>query len=270
MKTKTFIITSVLSILLFSQSIFALTPFQIMEKVDARDDGNSAISETVMVLMDKKNNKRVRKLKGYRKDFGKDSKNIIFFLTPADVKNTAFLTYDWDDEEKDDDTWLYLPALRKVKRISSSNKSGSFMGSDFTYSDMNGVQIEDWDYKFAKKDTEKVDGFDCWVIEGKPKLSKKDDVIKRTGYLKSKLWIRKDIYISVRGKFWVKKGKKIKYLTVSGINKIDNIWTAKSIKMVTTKQGKVEHSSLFITKEIQYNQTVSDTSFTTQRMERGL
>ena len=105
-----------------------------MEKVNARDVGERSISEMEMILIDKKGNKRVRKLKTYGLEQGKDSKSLMFFISPADVKNTGFLTYDYDESGKDDDQWLYLPALRKTKRIASGDKSGSFMGSDLNLS----------------------------------------------------------------------------------------------------------------------------------------
>ena len=115
-----------------------LTAREIMQQVYDRDDGNNAITEMEMVLVDKNGNKRVRNVKSFRRDAGKDgedTQSIMFFVTPADVKDTGFLTYDYDDDAKDDDQWLYLPALKKTKRIASSDKSSSFMGTDFTYSD---------------------------------------------------------------------------------------------------------------------------------------
>ncbi|MBF0278909.1 MAG: outer membrane lipoprotein-sorting protein [SAR324 cluster bacterium] len=248
-----------------------LTAKDVMVKVDARDTGKTSIRESTMILIDRKNNQRVRQTKQFSKEYGDDTKAISFFLSPADVKNTSFLSYNWDDESKEDDSWLYLPALRKVKRIASSDKSGSFMGSDFTYADIEGVEIEDYDYAFVKgKEKEQVAGNPTWVIESRPKKDREKDVIKETGNIKAQLWIRKDNFMVVQGKFWVKKGKKIKYLTLSEIEKIDGIWTAKKMQMVTTKKGKVEHSTVLQSSKIVYNEPMEDEMFTTQRMERGL
>lgn len=102
----------------------------IMEKVDSRDDGDKSITDMQMRLIDKNGKERIRTIRSYSMDMGKDSYSLMFFLSPADVKNTGILTYDYDDPDKDDDQWLYLPALRKTKRIASSDKSGSFMGSE--------------------------------------------------------------------------------------------------------------------------------------------
>ena len=246
-----------------------LTAREVAQKSDDRDDGDTMISDMTMILIDRRNNKRVRKIKAYRKDYGKDTKQISFFLSPADVKNTAFLSYEWDDDDKDDDNWLYLPALRKVKRIASSNKKDSFMGSDFAYVDMNGFKISRWDYKFLKK-SEMVDGADCWVIEAVPRKDIKKQVIKETGYVKRVAWIRKDNFIGVKGKSYVKKGKKIKYYKAVDLQLIDGIWTPKRMEMITTKRKRKEHATVLLFENIKYNQGVEDNLFNTQRMERGL
>ncbi len=248
-----------------------LTATEVMRKVDARETGETSIQESTMILIDRKGGQRVRQIKVYSKETDGGTKAITFFLTPADVRNTAFLSHDWDDERKEDDSWLYLPALRKVKRIASADKSGAFMGSDFTYSDIEGVELGNYDFTFVKgKENETVDAHPVWVIESLPKPSIAKQVIKETGYMKSQVWISKDNFMLVRGKFWVKKGKKIKYLTVFEIEKIQDIWTAKRLQMVTTKRGKIEHSTVLQTNSIQFNAPLDDDMFTTQRMERGL
>lgn len=257
-------------IMLPLQSMAAeLTAAEVMDKVDNRDDGETSISEMTMVLIDKRKNKRIRKLKAFRKDYGKDVKSISFFLSPADVRNTSFLSYDWDDENKEDDNWLYLPALRKVKRISSGNKKDSFMGSDFSYADMNGMELSEWNYRFRKK-SEMVNGVDCWVIEGVPKKEKRKKVITETGYLKTVAWVRKDIFLTVRSMLYVKKGKKIKYFIASDIKNIQGIWTVQKMTMKTTKKKRTEHMTILMFDHMIYNKGVDDTLFSTQRMERGI
>ncbi|MCP3923874.1 MAG: outer membrane lipoprotein-sorting protein [Desulfobacterales bacterium] len=273
MKNIITVTLSFILLLLLSQNAFSnqenLTAYDIVKGMDDLNDGDTATSDTLMVLMDKHKNKRIRKIKNIRKDYGKDTKGLIFFLSPADVRNTTYMSFDWDDEDKEDDSWLYLPALKKIKRIASSDKSGSFMGSDFTYSDINGMEIEDWKYKFKKK-SKMINGFDTWVIEGKPIKDKKTKVINETGYIKTNLWIRKDNFMLVKGKYWVKKGRKIKYFKADKIKKINNIWTSTKLSMITTKKGKVLHSSYLKISNIVYNSKISNSVFTTGKMERGL
>ena len=155
--------------------IFSLTgvsygssALEIMTKVDARYTGDSAISDWRMILIDKKDRKRVREIEIYSKEYNDVDKSISFFKSPGDVKGTSYMSYNWESTSKEDDSWLYLPALQKVNRIASADRSGSFMGSDFTYSDIDGFELEDFNYKLVK-DSDVVDGKDCWVIESTPK-----------------------------------------------------------------------------------------------------
>ena len=160
--------------------IFSLTgisygssALEIMTKVDARYTGDSAISDWRMILIDKKDRKRVREIEIFSKEYKDVDKSISFFKSPGDVKGTSYMSYNWESTSKEDDSWLYLPALQKVNRIASTDRSGSFMGSDFTYSDIDGFELEDFNYKLVKEN-DVVDGKDCWVIESTPKNKKSD------------------------------------------------------------------------------------------------
>ena len=270
MKKFLFLLLALLVSIAQINPLFALTAKEIVTKADKVEDGDTSISQLTMILIDKKGNKRIRKTKGYRKDYGEDKKSISYFLSPSDVKNTAFLSFDYDDDAKDDDNWLYLPALRKVKRIAAGNKKESFMGTDFTYHDMNGLKIEQWDYKILK-DSAMVDGHDCWVIGSVPKASIKKAVIKDTGYIKRVGWIRKDNFIAIQSKIWVKKGKKMKVLKASDVKKVQDIWTVGKLEMKTLdRKGRLVHATVLLFDDIVYNKGVDDKTFTTQRMERGL
>jgi hypothetical protein len=122
----------------------------------------------------------------YSKDYGKDKKTIMFLQQPADVKGTGFLTSDYNDESKTNDRWLYLPAMKKTRRISgTSAKKEYFMGSDFTYDDMGNRDVDSDNHKLLKEET--VNGQSCRVIESTPKES--DGL-----YSKNISWIRKDNY----------------------------------------------------------------------------
>ena len=101
------------------KTALALTGREIMDRVNERETGDRSTSEMEMILIDKKGRKRVRNIQSFGMEKGDDSLSLMFFLSPADVKNTGFLTFDYDASGKDDDQWLYLPALRKTKRIAS-------------------------------------------------------------------------------------------------------------------------------------------------------
>ena len=136
MKTKK--ITSALVAIIiatgFTSQLIAqeLNGREIVEKVYNLPTGDDQTSDLTMTLINKSGKERIRKIKQFTKDMGEMDKSIMFFQSPADVKNTSFMNWTYDDESKSDDQWIYLPALKKTKRISSDSKSDYFMGSDFT------------------------------------------------------------------------------------------------------------------------------------------
>ena len=270
------IISNTISITIFSilisgalmlpEKVFALNGREIMEKVNARDTGDRSISEMEMILIDKKGKKRVRKLKTFGLEKGKNSLSLMFFLSPADVRNTGFLTFDYDESGKDDDQWLFLPALRKTKRIAAGDKSGSFMGSDLNYSDMTSPDLNLYEYTLMKET--KVKGQKVWQIKSVPKTKAEAE---KSGYSKSVVFIRQDNYVMIRGVRWVYKKKRNKYLDVRKLEKIDGIWVSTEMH-VTTKSGKKTlHKTIMKQKNIHFNHDeVNENLFTIRRLEKGL
>jgi len=240
----------------------------IMEKVDDRDDGDNRTGDMQMVLIDKRGKQRVRKIATFLKDKGEDTYRLMFFLEPPDVKDTSFLTYDYDDPDRDDDQWLYLPALRKTKRIATSDKSGSFMGSDLNYADMTSRDLEDYDYSFYEKGKEsEVRGNKVWVIWSMPRSK---EVIDETGYEKSLLFVRPDIDMVVRVIHWVKDGGYLKYVDMRKVEEIDSIWIATDT-LVTKKKGKnIAHKTILTLENVRFNQDLNFDLFTIRRLEKGL
>ncbi len=243
----------------------AMTAREIMEKVDARNDGDSLTANVEMVLIDRKDNRRIRQMKVFNKDKGKDTWKLQFFISPADVRNTGFLTYDYYEGARDDDQWLYLPDLHKTKRIATSDKSSAFMGSDFSYADITRRVLDEWRYRLLKEG--KVDGHKVWLIEAVP-VNKK--VEARYGYTKSVLFIRQDIFMGIRAVHWLKEGKKIKYQEMRGIKQIDGIWVSTEFRMKTTKNKVTLHKTVMKWSDIQFNRPIDDDLFTVRRLEKGL
>ena len=236
----------------------------IMTKVDARDDGKTVERDMQMILLDKKGHKRVRNMKSYSKDYGKDQKKVMFFKSPADVKNTGFLTFDYNKASKDDNQWLYLPALKKVKRIPSSDKSSSFMGSDYSYFDMTKTSLNDYNFKFMKDTT--VRGHAAWMIESTPRTNK---IKKESGYSKSINIVRKDNYVVVRSITFMRGGKK-KYLDITRMHKQGGIWITDEMSMTTKKGKNILHKTILKYSNTKLNKSINDNMFTTRRLEKGL
>jgi len=237
---------------------------EIMTNVDEREDGDNQTSNMQMVLIDKRGKQRVRELRSFRKDQGIDEHSMMFFLSPADVEDTGFLTYDYDDADRDDDQWLYLPALKKTKRIASSDKSGSFMGSDFSYADMTERPLEKYEYKLLQEG--ELDGHKVWIIESTPI---DDEEVDETGYTKSINFVRQDNYVVVQAKIWVKKGKRNKYLRVEELEQIDGIWVPTVMTMTTKKGKQTLHKTILRMSDVQFNQGLDFDMFSVRGLETG-
>lgn len=237
----------------------------IMEQVDARDDGDNMVVDSLMVLIDKKGNERHREMKIFSKDKGRDSLRLQFFLAPADVKDTGFLTYDYYSGEKDDDQWLYLPDLRKTKRIATSDKSSSFMGSDFSYADMTRRVLDEWNYKLLKED--KVDDAAVWLVEAVPESKTVED---RYGFKKSIIFVRQDNFIEVRAIHVLQDSNKVKYMQVKKLENIDGIWVATERWMKTTKNKRTLHNTKLLWNNVRFNQDLKESFFTVRTLEKGM
>jgi hypothetical protein len=241
---------------------------EVMRRVDEREAGDSSVSDITLVLIDRRERQRIRNLKLYSKNYGEDTKTLSLFESPADIRGTAYLNFDWNDSLRDDDSWLYLPALQRVKRLASSDTSDSFLGSDFTYADINGFEVDWYDYSFVNE-SEMIDGEDCWVIEMIAKSEFKDRAEEATGYSKMQSWVSKEKFIQLRGQFWELKGNRIKFFTASEVELVEDIWTVKRLQAITTRNDRQEHASILQIKSIDYNVDVADALLTTEAMQRG-
>jgi outer membrane lipoprotein-sorting protein len=239
-----------------------IDPHQVAVNVDDRPDGDDQVGDLEMVLTNKRGEERIRKVMAYRKDYGKDQKMVMFFKEPADVKDTGFLSWSYDDQSKDDDQWLYLPALKKVRRISAGDKKDYFMGTDFTYDDMGKRRVEDYTYKMIG--TETIEGIECYHVEMTPK---NEDVIKKNGYGKGEMWVRPDIWMALKMKFYDKKLNFLKELILSDIEQINGIWTAKTMAMTNDQE---KHKTVFKFSNIKYNSGIDDDTFSERRLTKGV
>ena len=234
--------------------------YEIMKKVDDRYVGDTTVSTQTMFIVNSRGNKLVRKIKSFSKIQGDTTKSVISLLQPADVKDIAFLSHQWEQLDKDTQTWMFLPALDRVERMPESDRSNAFMGSDFSFSDMDGLEIELWQYRFISQD-EQLDGEKVYTIEATPKPQYVKRVKDETGYSRVELWVSKDSYIVLRSKHYVANSSKMKELTVEDIRKIENIYTFK-LTMKTYKGKRLENASILMINDIEYNTELADSMFT--------
>jgi len=240
-----------------------------MEEVEARAKGDKSRARLVMNITDRSGRSRQRILRSASMLFEGGQRQLMVFESPADVKGTALLSIDYDDGDKDDDQWLYLPSLHKSTRISTGEKSGSFMGSDFSYADMTRSDPKHYDYTL-KKAAVVVDEELCWLIEARPKSKRAE---KETGYLKSQIWISKSKRLPYQIKMWVKAGKRLKYVTFRDFKKLEGIWSAHTLTAYTKRPKRKKPESITVLKfhELSYaNSDVNEALFNQRQLEKGL
>lgn len=205
--------------------------FLIARKADDIDSGFLDFgADMQMILINKHGQQSRRAIRIRTKEVdGDGDKSLSVFDNPKDVKGTAFLTY--THKVGDDDQWLYLPALKRVKRISSSNKSGSFMGSEFAYEDISSQEVEKYTYKWLKD--ESYQGRDCFVIERYP-VDKEN-----SGYIRQTVWMDKTEYRVLKIDYYDRKNSLLKTFTASKYQKyLDRYWRAHQMDMVNHQNGK--------------------------------
>ncbi len=253
------IIAALAGLMTMTAGAQTLTGRDIMQRAKDLPDGDSRYSEMELTLIKKNGDKRERKVVSWSIDEGKDKKTLMFFTYPGDVNGTGFLTWDYDDMSKDDDKWLYLPAMKKTRRISgSSSKTDYFMGTDFTYNDMGSRNIDEDTHTLLRE--EDRDGQKCWVIESVP-------VDKREIYSRKVTWIRQDCCVPIYVEFYDKLDKLHRYLTISEISKVQGYWTKQHMEMKNVQTG---HSTVIVLKNPQYDLKVDKSMFTVAKLEKGL
>lgn len=210
----------------------------------------------VMTLKNKsgKTSKRNIRIKTLEVEADGD-KSLSIFDEPADVKGTAMLTFSHGLEP--DDQWLYLPALKKVKRISSRNKSGPFMGSTFAFEDLSSQEVEKFSYKFLRE--EACAQWQCYVIERIPQY-------KHSGYTRQVAWLDKEGYRLVKVDFYDRKKSLLKTLVASDFSQyLGHYWRPGKMDMVNHLTGK---STLLEWTDYQFQTGISDRDFRSQSLKR--
>jgi predicted RND superfamily exporter protein/outer membrane lipoprotein-sorting protein len=264
--TAALFIAMALGLSLFPSRAFGegLTAQQIMEKNFVATKSIGSTSNATFTLVNKNGQERVRKTFGTTKlqPNGRDNMRMTRFLSPPDVKDTVTLLI--EHSGTDDDIWVYLPALKKVRRLVSSNKKDSFVGTDFSYGDVIGHKVEEWEHKLLRE--EEVDGQACYVIESTPKT---DAIKESSGYSKRVGWVRKDNFVTIKGEFWDQAGQPLKTSTASDVRLVDperDKWQAMRLEAANSQ---TEHRTIIQFDNFTVKPDIEGNFFTTRYMEQA-
>ena len=219
--------------------------------------------ESTMVLINGRGQQRERRSTGLVKlqPNGVDSKLVVRFSTPADIKGTSFLQVEHIDG--DDDLWIYLPALRKSRRLVASNKKDSFVGSDFSYGDISLPRVDQYKHTLLRSET--VDGADCHVVESVPA----DDTVRaNSGYSRKVTWVRRDNFVETKVEYYDLAGRLWKTQRVSRHELVEpqkERWLPLQREMTNHQNG---HRTVISIGKATAGVAVPDETFTTRYIER--
>jgi hypothetical protein len=184
-----------------------------------------------------------------------NSKSILRFTAPPEVKGVALLIVNHPDRASDQ--WMWTPALERDRRIALQDRSARFFGTDFSFEDLEERDVDQFDYKLLGEDM--LAGAACWKLESRPKQRKSSQ------YTMSQLWIRKDNFVMVHIDHY-KKDKIVRRIDYSDIENVQNIWTPKKIE-ITDVQRKSR--TVMVVENLRYNQPIEDSDFTIEALRHA-
>ena len=231
---------------------------EIAEEADRRDEGwGDSTTTLTMTLRNKQGQESTREMRNRSLEVADDGdKSLIIFDHPKDVRGTALLTF--SHKTGNDDQWLYLPALKRTKRIASNNKSGPFMGSEFAYEDISSQEVEEYTYKYLRD--ESYEGTPVYVIERYPT----DD---NSGYTKQIVWMDAERYIPLKVDYYDRKQSHLKTLTFHDYQQYKGKhWRPLRMEMQNLQTGK---STTLAFAEYEFDQGLSERDFDQAALARA-
>lgn len=227
---------------------------ELARMVHDRYVGDDMASRQTMELVPTSGEKRVRELTVTGADRQGLRKSIIRFTSPADIEGTGFLALETEQDETEQ--FLYLPALKRTRRIVAGQKSRSFVNTDFTYEDMERRPVENSEHLISGE--EALGGVSCWILESRPKPDSESQ------YSMVRAWVAKDMLLTLRVDFFTDGQDPIKRYTVLQVENIQDIWTETKVVMEDLNSG---HKTVLETRDVKYNSNIPDSAFSQQALE---
>lgn len=255
---------SIISSLLHGEAVSPekLSAREIMVGYRNQRSSRDERSKLTMKLVDSQRRERTRKLRQVTiTDDNNNQKMILTVEEPEDIRGTAFLII--EHKETKNDQWMYLPAFKRVRRVLPNEKSDSFLGSDFSYEDLETEDIDNHSYRLI--DEESINGEKCWIIEALPSSP---ETKRESGYGKRELWITQDNFVGLQTRFYNKNGKQIKNFRALDVKKTgnDEKWRAYRLEMNNLASN---HQTIILYENFEINQGVPEWIFTRAYLERG-
>jgi hypothetical protein len=235
---------------------------EVIANVNARLAGRSVSRKIEMTMTTRRGQTRTRRTGSFRKYDADDLRSVVYFLAPANVRGSAFLSYDYGDLAREDDQWLYLPSLRRVRRVAASDRGDYFMGTDFTYDDVkHETDLSANDYHWKLDGSEARDERECLVLEGEPVDA---DTAEALGYSRLRVCVATDSWIPIHSEYWDNDGERLKTVRVSEIRLVDEVWTPHRIDAERHDNG---HRTSFVITNTDYEAELDDLIFAKRSLD---
>lgn len=248
-----------------SPAAMAITGLQIMQERERRHERSFEESWVEMRLYDKKNRQkksRVMVTWSMEEPSTKLDRRLIKFAAPADIRGTGLMLWE-QPSPKEDDQWLYLPASKKVKRIAGSGKRNQFVGTDLAFEDLRRENLAAHAYELSGETT--IDGAKCWIVTATPSSASEK---KNSGYSKRVLYIRKDIYFTVKSEYYGRRGRLEKVATCQKVVKVaGKAWRSDLVTVTRVKPGT---KTVLIHQRRKLDQPIDASLFTQQGLKRPM
>jgi len=237
-------------------------PQHLMEAVKWRADGEARRARARLELLEGEQVRQTREVDYLERDKGQERDTLMYINQPRDVAGTSLLLQSSAERSSDDDNiYLYLPALRKSKRLAARNKRGRFVGSEFSYADLEWLRPEEFHYRNLGQD--KWQGRSVVHLEA---TVSDDRVIEKTGYSKKELWVDPDYALVVRALYFDEQGRQLKQMEVEQVSQIQGYWTITRQVVRNLQTGK---GTRMLVDEVQYDPPINDRLFTKQQLGRA-
>jgi len=233
--------------------------YEILKRVDEKPEPKTTHALIRMILTDHRGEQNERLLEQWSAvDKEGNTHSVMVFHSPSSVKNTRFLSK--ENKDRDDDQWIFLPALNRVRRIATSDDSGNFMGSEFSYYDMKSRELENYSYKYIGKET--IGAYECYIVETRPNPE------ADSPYAKTISWVTvdKNINTVMKIELYESETELLKVMTVEDISEISGYWVPINLIMTNVQNNR---STTLEQQKLILDKAVNTTRFSQRFLETG-
>lgn len=260
-------LSGLMGLAVISSSVFGVAPLtgdEIAQHMSDRAEGQAVERTLHMTLTDRKGRDRKRTATVLRRQAGAQKETVIKFTAPRSVRGMAFLTHDRTGPAQEDEQWLYLPAVKKMRRIPASDRGDYFLGTDFTYNDVKEeLKFEPEDYVFRYETSFEEGGKLFHRISGRPSTK---GIARELGYGAFRAVVAAESWMPVDIEFEDLAGQPLKHILVGEVQQIDGIWSPLRIEVSNLQTG---HRTLFAYENVTYSAKLSDDAFEASRLKSG-